>query len=103
MAVIVAALRGVPASQIMYWVWMVLCTSAVFGQFLLKSNALWKKKSFWIVCTAGFAIHLLVCTLLFHLERPISGIQWLLLAVVEIIILVILRNLMFGPKPIGPK
>ncbi len=97
MAVIVAALRGVPQSQIMYWVWMVLFTAAVFWQFVLKSKNLWKKKSFWIVCTLGFAIHLLVCTLLFHSGRQISGMQWVLLALVEVFILVIVRNRMFGP------
>jgi hypothetical protein len=101
--VIAAALRGVPESQIMYWVWMVLVTAAVFGQFILVNKHFWKRKPFWTLCAAGLATHLLVCILLLHLGRPISGIQWLLLAAVEIFILVIFRNLMFGAKSIGSK
>ncbi len=101
--VVVAALRGVPESQIMYWVWMVLVTAAVFGQFIFVNKHFWKRKPFWTLCAAGLSIHLLVCTLLFHSGRPISGIQWLMLAAVEIFILVIFRNLMFGPKSIRSK
>jgi hypothetical protein len=101
--VIVAALRGVPESQIMYWVWMVLVTAAVFGQFIFVNKHFWKRKPFWTLCAASLAIHLLVCILLLHFDRPVSGIQWLLLAAIEILILVIFRNLMFGPKSIGSK
>jgi hypothetical protein len=101
-AIVVAALEGVSESRFMKWYCMVLFTAAVFGQFLLKSKDLWKKKPFWIVYAAGFTIHLLLCAWLFHLGGLISGIQWLLLALGEIFILVILRNLMFGPKPTRP-
>jgi len=99
MAVVLAALRGVPAPRIMNWVWMVLSTAAVFGQFILVSKHFWKRTPFWILSGASFTTHLLFCAWLFHLEGEVSGIQWLLLAIVEIIILVILRNLMFGSKP----
>jgi hypothetical protein len=101
--VIVAALRGVPEPQIMYWVWTVLVTAGVFGQFIFVNKHFWKRKPFWTLCAAGLAVHLLVCILLLHLGRPISGIQWLLLAAIEIFILVISRNLMLGPKSIRSK
>jgi hypothetical protein len=101
--VIVAALKGVPEPQIMYWVWTVLVTAGVFGQFIFVNKHFWKRKPFWTLCAAGLAVHLLVCILLLHLGRPISGIQWLLLAAIEIFILVISRNLMLGPKSIRSK
>jgi len=94
--VIVAALEGVPEARIMKWVWLILCTVAVFGQFAYVSKHFWKKKEFWVMYSASFIVHMLLCTWLFHLGTEISGVKWLLLALVEVVILVNLRNRILG-------
>jgi hypothetical protein len=101
--IVVSALKGVSESQFMKWYSMALLTIAVFGQFIYVSKYFWKKKPFWILYGASFIAHMIFCTWWFYLGREISGIRWLLLALVEILILVNLRNRIFGPKPTRPK
>ena len=101
--IVVAALEGIPETRIMNWSGLVLTSAGVFGQFVLVSRHFWKKRTFWILLAASFTTHLLFCVWLFYLEGEVSGRQWLLISLVEVVILAGLRTLMFGPKPPSPK
>jgi hypothetical protein len=101
--VIVAALKGVPEARIMKWVWLILCTAAVYVQFVYVSKRFWKKKDFWILYGSSLFVHMVLCPWWFHIGMEISGIQWLILTLVEMLILVNLRNRILDPKPACPK
>ena len=95
-ALISAAVRGEPESQILNWFGVLLFTGIVFGDFLLRSRRVWTKPLFWSVFGFAFAAHVCVCMWLFRAGGVIPGARWLFLALFEIAVLFWTRQCLFG-------
>jgi len=94
-SIIVAAMEGVPERKFMPWFGFALFTLFLFGQFILKSRRLWKKKSFWLATGLFFLVHVITFTKVVHAGWEIPGGEWVLLVLVEMAILIIFRRLAF--------
>ncbi len=94
-SVIIAAVKGVPDQVFKPWFGFTLFTLFLFGQFVFRSRRLWKRRSFWLFLGAFFIAHVLTVVKLMHTVQNISGQWFVLLTLVEMIILLLLRRLLF--------
>jgi hypothetical protein len=102
-AIVLAAVENVSEQRFLNSYGLAIFTVCVFGQFVLTSKYLWRRRLFWILCAIGLTAHLLLCAWLFHAAGELSGKQWLLLAFAEIVVLVYSRKFVFGSNPPRPK
>jgi len=98
-AIIFAAIKTVSDQRFLNYSGLAIFTVCVFGQFVLTSKYVWKRRRFWVLLVIAFIAHLVLCAWLFQVEGTLSGEQWLVLALAEIFVLVYSRKLAFGSNP----
>ena len=93
---ITAAMEGVPEQKFMPWFGFSLFTLFLFGQFILKSRRVWERRSFWLVTGLFLVAHAITFAKLLYAGRQISGVEWILLVVVEMAVLIIFRRSVYS-------
>ncbi len=94
LAVVVAAICGLPEAEIMKWFGFVVFTLFLFGQFILSSREQWKRRAFWVITTTCFFIHTFAITSALLAGWQVAGFTWLMLVLAEAAFLILLRRLM---------
>jgi hypothetical protein len=94
--IVVAAMKRVPEQKFFAWLEFVCLTLFLFGQFILKSKRVWKRRSFWFVTGTFFLVHVITLAKVLHAGRQISGGAWLLLVIAEMAVLMVFRKSTYG-------
>ena len=97
--VIFVATRDIAEDQIMRLVGFILFTVLTFGFFVEKSKYVWRSCLFWGLTGTVVSAHSLVFARLLFLGKPIPLSRFVLVSIVEVALLLVIRNVVLGYDP----
>jgi hypothetical protein len=92
LSAVAAAELGVPRTSFMRWYAFSLFSLFLFGQFVLNSKVLWKKRKFWTWTGLAALTHSALFVAVINSGRTIALGVWIICVLIEMALLIGLRS-----------